>query len=48
MHQGTGLRVDQIAHPLQKELAVHMLDGIEAEASTACGLTSHPSTACDV
>ena len=31
-------------HPLQKKLAVHVFDGIEAEASAACGLTHCPST----
>ena len=32
------------AHPMQKKLAVNMLDGIKAEASTACSLLV-PSTA---
>jgi hypothetical protein len=32
------------AHPLQKKLAVHVLDGIETEAGAACGLTHCPST----
>ena len=32
------------AHPLQKKLAVHVLDGIETKASAARGLTHHPST----
>lgn len=32
------------ANPLQKELAVHVLDGIETEARAACGLTHCPST----
>jgi hypothetical protein len=31
-------------HPLQKKLAVHVLDGIETEAGAACGLTHCPST----
>ena len=26
-------------HQLQKKLAVHVLDGIETEASATCGLT---------
>jgi hypothetical protein len=32
------------AHPLQKKLAIHVLDGIETKASATCGLTNCPST----
>ena len=39
-----GCRFSGDAHPLQKKLAVHVLDGIETEAGAACGLTHCPST----
>jgi hypothetical protein len=32
------------AHPFQKKLAVHVLDGIETESGTACGLIRCPLT----
>jgi hypothetical protein len=31
-------------HPLKKKLAVDVLDGIETEAGSACGLARCPST----
>jgi len=31
------------AHPLQKKLAIHMLDGVKAETRTTCGLPRCPS-----
>jgi hypothetical protein len=31
-------------HPLQKKFAVDVLDGIETEAGSACGLARCPST----
>lgn len=32
------------AYPLQKKVAVHMFDGVKAEARSACSLAHCPST----